>query len=82
MSTHPDFTSEQIRRHLLERATAFVENHKGPRKITFSYVSIRAVNDSKFLDKVAKGENFTLKTFQMVIDWLDEQERSARECAA
>lgn len=83
MNAHTDISAEAVRKHLLDRARAFVER----RKSSFSFISQSAVQDSKFLANVEKGNNFTVKTYQRVIDWLDEQEREevappANEAAA
>lgn len=61
-------TSEQIRNHMLARARQHCEENG----IALSTLSLRAVNDSKFLAKVEKGRGFTVGTYQRVIDWLDE----------
>lgn len=78
MKTHVDISSEQVRAYLLERANAYVE--RTGRKLSF--ISSASVKDSKFLGKVANGENFTIATYQKVIDWLDEQDAIASEDAA
>jgi hypothetical protein len=70
MKTHDDISSERVRAYLLERANAYVERTGR----ALSFVSTAAIKDSKFLGKVANGENFTIATYQKVIDWLDEQE--------
>lgn len=70
----PELTTEAIRSHLLARAKAFAE----PRKIALSAIAEAAVKDSKFLARVESGENFTVRTYQRVLDWLDEQEASER----
>jgi len=78
MKTHADISSEQVRAYLLDRANTYVE--KTGRALSF--ISTAAVKDSKFLGKVANGENFTIATYQKVIDWLDEQESLSSENAA
>lgn len=70
MKTLKTITSEHVRQHLLARASEFIERNGG----SFSSVSEAAVQDSKFLGNVARGSNFTLRTYQRVIDWLDEKE--------
>lgn len=72
MKTKPKITNDHIRSYLLERAQAYAD--RIDRKLSF--VSQQAVSDSKFLDHVKDGGNFTVKTYQKIIDWLDEQERS------
>lgn len=70
MNAHTDISAEAVRKYLLERAAAYVEREKS----SFSFISQSAVQDSKFLANVERGANFTVKTYQRVIDWLDEQE--------
>jgi hypothetical protein len=64
-------SSETIRNALVERATKYVDSHGS----SFSAIGLAAVNDSKFLARVQKGENFSVKTYQKVMDWLDAAER-------
>lgn len=71
MNAPLEITAESVRQRLLDRATAYVERTNS----SMSFISQQAVSDSKFLANVAKGDNFTLRTYQRVIDWLDEQER-------
>lgn len=69
---------EALRKHLLERAEAY----RGRTGRAFSFVSKEAVNDSKFLGRVREGKNFNTKTYQKVIDWLDDQERQPERLAS
>jgi hypothetical protein len=71
MHAQVELTAEAVRTHLLERARAYVEANKS----SFSHISQSALGDSKFLKRVEDGDNFTIKTYQRVMDWLDEQER-------
>ena len=73
MSTHQDITEETIRTYLLERAQA----HSVKIKRKLSFISKAAVNDSKFLDRVASGKGFNMKTYRRVIEWLDQQDDAA-----
>lgn len=68
-----DISADTVREHLLTRARAFREAHK----TSFSAIGDAAIKDSKFLANVEKGANFTLNTYQRVIDWLDAAEREA-----
>ena len=68
--THTSITSEQIREHMLSRA----RQHCEKTGIALSTLSLRAVNDSKFLPKVENGSGFTVGTYQRVLDWIDERE--------
>jgi len=69
-------TSDTIREALLGKARAFASS----RRSSFSAICIGAGVDSKFLSRVDAGENFSVKTYQRVVDWLDAQE--AEEHAA
>jgi uncharacterized protein (DUF1778 family) len=79
MNAPVDISAEAVRQHLLDRAKAFSERTK----TSFSAISQAAVADSKFLANVSRGSNFTVNTYQRVINWLDEQEatQSAGEAA-
>lgn len=70
MTQHHEITEEAIRQYLLDRATA----HSDRIKRKLSFISKEAVNDSKFLDRVASGKGFNMKTYRRVIDWLDAQD--------
>jgi len=71
MDTTVDITADAVRQTLLTRATAFSEAHN----VSFSRIGDAALGDSKFLARVRAGDNFTIKTYQRVIDWLDAAER-------
>lgn len=75
MDTDIEITKERIREHLLSRASAYAASNG----TSLSAISAEAVSDSKFLPEVASGkkQNFTLNTYQRVIDWIDAQERGA-----
>lgn len=66
-------TEKAIRDNLLKRATAFCKAHG----YSFSRVGLEALGDDTFLLRVRNGGNFTLRTYQRVIDWLDAQEARA-----
>jgi hypothetical protein len=68
-----ELTSDVVRQHLLDRAKEYATK----RNVALSAIAESAVKDSKFLARVSNGENFTIRTYQRVIDWLDEQERAA-----
>lgn len=70
-----DITADAVRKTLLDRATAFSKAHG----YSFSRISEEAIKDSKFLSNVQRGGNFTIKTYQRVIDWLDQAEALATE---
>lgn len=71
-------TSDTVRQHLLDRAEAYIAR----RRSSLSFISQQAVADSKFLANVKKGDNFTIRNYQRVIDWLDAEEASDKERAA
>ena len=65
--------AETIRSHLLSRAEAYAERQG----CSLSTIGEEAIRDGKFLLNVRNGANFTVKTYQRVIDWLDAAERGA-----
>lgn len=73
MTDAAEITADAVRQTLLSRATAFSEAHR----YSFSRIGEESIKDSKFLARVQAGDNFTIKTYQRVIDWLDEAERKA-----
>lgn len=78
MQTHPEPTEHTIREALVTRAEAYAK----AAKTSFSAMSLSAVNDSKFLSRVANPQlGFNIKTYQKMVDWLDDAERSLREAA-
>ena len=72
MSDAIDITENEIRAHVLERAKRFA----AATGRSLSSISEEAVRDSKFLANVERGANFTVRTYQRVLDWLSEQEKS------
>lgn len=73
MTPEIPITEEAVRASLLERATAYCKANRS----SFSHIGDKAVSDSKFLARVQSGENFTIKTYQKVLTWLDEAEGRA-----
>lgn len=71
MSDVPNITETEIRAHVLNRAKAYAEATGR----SLSSISEEAVRDSKFLANLERGSNFTVKTYQRVLDWLEEQEK-------
>jgi len=71
-----ELSSEAIRSHLIERAEAFSKRYG----VSLSRIGLDAIKDSKFLSEVKNGRNFTVQSYQNVMDWLDraEAERSGR----
>lgn len=70
-SQTPPLSSDAIRQALIDRATAYVTRTDS----SFSAIGLTVLNDSKFLGRVQRGENFSVKTYQKVMDWLDAAER-------
>ena len=56
-----------IRAALLTRAEAFSRETGMPR----TAIGREALNDTSFLSQVADGRNFTLRSYERVMDWLD-----------
>jgi hypothetical protein len=82
MQTMIEHTEHSIREALVTRAEAYAR----AAKTSFSAMSIAAVNDSKFLSRVANPDlGFNIKTYQKMVEWLDEAEKAlqnqAREAA-
>jgi hypothetical protein len=72
MAKH-SITAEQVRAHLLERIDAY--QAKVP--TTDAKLGTDAVGDHKVIARIRAGENFTLKMYQRLIDWLDSQQVAA-----
>lgn len=70
MTTKPHPTADDIRKRLLERAEAFAKAHK----VSLSYIGLEALRDSKFLPEVRNGRNFTIRSYQTVMDWMDARD--------
>jgi hypothetical protein len=68
-----EITAEAVRQNLLARVSAF-RDRSG---CSLSYIGEQALRDSKFIANVQRGDNFTIKTYQRVIDWLDAEEARA-----
>lgn len=66
-------TAEAVRQTLLTRIDAFIAL-TGKSE---SFVGKEAVKDDRFVSRIRRGGNFTVETYQRVIDWLDEQSRAA-----
>lgn len=72
MTQHIEITESDIRSSLIARAEAY----KKATKTSFSAMGIAAVGDSKFLSRVEDTEvGFNIKTYQKMVEWLDEAER-------
>lgn len=71
-------SADDIRQKLLARAEAFAAKHE----VSFSRIGLEALKDSKFLSEVKTGRNFTIGSYQAVMDWMDAQESKRGEVAA
>lgn len=72
MAKQLDITEHDIRQALIARAKAYAAKAN----TSFSAMSIAAVKDSKFLSRVEnKDLGFNIKTYQRMVEWLDEAER-------
>jgi hypothetical protein len=71
-------TADDIRQKLIARAEAFSKKHD----VSFSRIGLEALKDSKFLSEAKAGRNFTIGSYQTIMDWMDEADRAARENAA
>lgn len=60
-------TGADIRAVLLWRAARFTEITG----VAPAAIAKRSVNDPALLAQVARGRNFTVQTYQRVMDWLD-----------
>jgi hypothetical protein len=76
MTQRPEITERDIRQSLIVRAKAYADKAR----TSFSAMSIAAVNDSKFLSRVENPEiGFNIKTYQRMVEWLDEAERRLQQ---
>lgn len=70
-------TADDIRQKLLDRAETFAKQHD----ISLSRIGLEALKDSKFLSEVRAGRNFTIGSYQAVMDWIDAEEARRRVAA-
>lgn len=76
MTQIAEITEHDIRKSLIERATAYAARAK----TSFSAMGIAAVGDSKFLGRVQNANiGFNIKTYQKMVEWLDEAERKLQQ---
>ena len=59
-----------VREHLLARAL----NHCAVEGISLSTLSRRALNNGKFFDNLVNGRDFTVGTFDRLIQYMDAEE--------
>lgn len=71
-------TANDIRARLLARAEAFSAKHG----VSLSRIGLEALKDSKFLAEVKSGRNFTISSYQSVLDWIEAEEVRRAEVAA
>lgn len=65
-----DIPSEDIRTAMLDSIDRFTAASGK----SDSFVGKEALKDDKFVSRVRKGGNFTIKTYQRVLDWLASQQ--------
>lgn len=74
MKNAAEITERDIRTSLLKRAEAYAKRAN----TSFSAIGVQAVGDSKFLSRVQNPEiGFNIKTYQRMVAWLEQAERSA-----
>lgn len=61
-------TGEQLRADLLDRVTLY-SHLTGEAQ---SAIAKQSVNDPAFFTRLARGRNFTVSTYQQVMNWLDD----------
>ncbi len=66
-------TANQVRAALLQRIDGFLIKTG----MSASTLGKSAVADDRFVKRIRDGGNFTVETYQKVMDWLDEQDRKA-----
>lgn len=66
-------TADQVRGHLLDRVNAY----QSKVSVSDAKIGTDAVGDHKILVRIRAGENFTIKTYQRLIDWLEAQRVAA-----
>lgn len=75
MMNAPEINESRIRESLISRAEAYAR----AARTSFSAMGMQAVNDSKFLSRVQNPElGFNIKTYQKMVEWLDEAERALK----
>lgn len=62
-------TADTVRQSLLHRIDAYM----AATGKSESFVGKEAVKDDRFVSRIRRGGNFTVETYQRVIDWLDGQ---------
>ena len=76
MTHRAEITEHDIRQSLIARAKAYATTAK----TSFSAMGLQAVNDSKFLSRVENPElGFNVKTYQRMVEWLDDAERKLQQ---
>lgn len=65
-----ELSADDIRSHLLARVEAYATRSG----MSVSAISKEAVKDDRFVARARAGANFTVKTYQQMMDWLDAQE--------
>lgn len=72
MTQHIEITEHDIRNALTARAEAYSK----AANMSLSAMGMEAVKDTKFLKRVSTpGIGFNIKTYQKMVEWLDNAER-------
>lgn|SRR5215813_11358124 len=71
MSSHYP-RADEIREALLSRADALARLTG----LSRSVISKKALNDTSFLHKVAAGGNFTVRSYERLMAWIDRRDKS------
>lgn len=64
-------TAAHLRQLMLDR----IDAHQKRTGMNDAKLGSEAVSDHKFVGRIRAGGNFTVKTFERVMDWLDSAER-------
>lgn len=67
----PAISENDIRTCLIDRAEA----HASATGMSLSAIGVASVGDSKFIARVKAGLGFNIKTYQRVMDWLNDEAR-------
>lgn len=66
-------TADNVRQALIQRIDAY----KTVSGKSDSFVGKEAVKDDRFVSRIRAGGNFTVETYQRVMNWLDAQRVAA-----
>lgn len=78
MSDEAMISEDDVRACLVARANRYAETAH----TSLSAIGVAAVGDSKFISRVQAGLNFNIKTYQRVMDWIEQAETACLSEAA